>query len=125
VVDVLNRVRGPFKVTAPALAAGLAAIEDRHHAARSRDHNAQWLEWFRLETAALGLDPRPSAGNFVLLRFPGVNGRDAATAQTWLKERGILVRGMASYGLPDCLRVTIGTEAETRAVIAALAEFVA
>ncbi len=125
VVDVLNRMRGPFNVTAPALAAGVAAIEDRDHAARSRDHNAQWLEWFRQETAALGLDPRPSAGNFVLLRFPGQNGHDAVTALAWLKERGILVRGMAAYGLPDCLRVTIGREAETRAVVAALAEFVA
>ena len=125
VADVLNRMRGPFNVTAPALAAGLAAIEDSDHAARSRDHNAQWLEWFRQETAALGLDPRPSAGNFVLLRFPGENGHDAVTALNWLKARGILVRGMAAYGLPDCLRVTIGTEAETRAVVAALAEFVA
>ncbi len=125
VVDVLNRMRGPFNVTAPTLAAGVAAIEDRDHAARSRDHNAQWLEWFRQETAALGLDPRPSAGNFVLLRFPGQNGLDAVTALAWLKERGILVRGMAAYGLPDCLRVTIGTEAEIRAVVAALAEFVA
>jgi len=125
VADVLNRVRGPFNVTAPALAAGVAAIEDRDHATRSRDHNAQWLEWFREQTAALGLDPRPSAGNFVLLHFPGQNGHDAATALIWLKARGILVRGMAAYGLPDCLRVTIGTEAQTRAVVAALAEFVA
>jgi len=125
VADVLNRMRGPFNVTAPALAAGLAAIEDRDHTARSRDHNGQWLEWFRQETSALGLDPRPSAGNFVLLRFPGQNGHDAVAALDWLKERGILVRGMAAYGLPDCLRVTIGTEAETRAVVAALAEFVA
>ncbi len=124
VVDVLNRRRGPFNVTAPALAAGVAAIEDRDHAARSRKHNGQWLEWFRQETAALGLDPRPSAGNFVLLRFPGENGHDAVAALGWLKERGILVRGMAAYDLPDCLRVTIGTEAETRAVVAALAEFV-
>ena len=124
VADVLNRMRGPFNVTAPALAAGLAAIEDRDHAARSRDHNARWLQWFRQETSALGLDPRPSDGNFVLLRFPGGTGRDAGTALAWLKGRGILVRGMAPYGLPDCLRVTIGTETETRAVVAALAEFV-
>ncbi|MDX1576281.1 MAG: histidinol-phosphate transaminase, partial [Kiloniellales bacterium] len=124
VADVLNRMRGPFNVTAPALAAGVAAIEDRDHPARSRDHNARWLEWFREQTAALGLDPRPSAGNFVLLRFPGQNGQSATTALAWLKDRGILVRGMTAYGLPDCLRVTIGTEAETRAVVAALAEFV-
>ena len=124
VADVLNRMRGPFNVTAASLAAGLAAIEDLEHVARSRDHNAQWLAWFREEAAALGLDARPSAGNFVLLRFPGEAGRDAATALAWLKERGILVRGMASYGLPDCLRITIGTEPEMRALAAALGEFV-
>jgi len=123
--DVLHRMRGPFNVTAPALAAGVAAIEDRDHAARSLQHNAEWLEWFRREAAALGLDARPSAGNFVLLRFPEQEGRDAAAALAWLKERGILLRGMAAYGLPDCLRVTIGTERELRAVVKALAEFVA
>ena len=125
VADVLNRMRGPFNVTAPALAAGVAAIEDRDHAARSRDHNAQWLEWFRRETAAMGLDARPSAGNFVLLRFPERDGREAAAALAWLKEHGILLRAMAAYGLPDCLRVTIGTEREIRAVVAALTEFLA
>ena len=46
-----------------------------------------------------------------------------ATALAWLKDRGILLRGMAGYGLPDCLRVTIGTEPELRAVVEALAEF--
>jgi histidinol-phosphate aminotransferase len=123
VVDVLHRVRGPFNVTAPALAAGLAAIQDRAHAEKSREHNARWLAWFREKTAALGLDPQPSAGNFVLLRFPEGGGRDSEAARTWLKDRGILVRGMAAYGLPDCLRVTIGAEAEIRAAVAALAEF--
>ena len=123
VAGVLHRMRGPFNVTAAAQAAGVAALQDAAHGERSREHNARWLAWFREQTLELGLDARPSAGNFVLLRFAEDAGRDAATALSWLEARGILVRGMAAYGLPDCLRVTIGTEAETRAVVDALREF--
>lgn len=122
VADVLHRVRGPFNVSAAAQAAGVAAVQDEAHAERSRTHNNRWLEWFREQTERLGLDPRPSIGNFVLLRFPEDAGCDAATALAALKNRGILVRGMAAYGLADCLRVTIGTEQETRAVVQALSE---
>ncbi len=122
VIDVLNRMRGPFNVGAAALAAGLAAIEDQEHVDRSREHNAEWLEWFSERMKSLGLDPRPSAGNFVLLRFPEGCGHTAEAAQAWLEDRGILVRGMAAYGLPDCLRVTIGTEREMKAVADAFGE---
>ena len=67
----------------------------------------------------------PSVGNFVLLRFPEEPGRDAEAAAQHLKGAGILVRGMAAYGLADSLRVTVGTEADMRAVAEALAGFVA
>jgi histidinol-phosphate aminotransferase len=65
----------------------------------------------------------PSVANFVLVRFPTEAGRDAATALAFLRSRGVLVRGMAGYGLPDCVRVTVGVEEEVRAVIAACADF--
>ncbi len=122
IAGVLNRMRGPFNVGAAAQAAGLAALEDLDHVARSCAHNTRWLEWFRVETAKLGLDPRPSAGNFVLLRCPEGPGRDAASLLAGLKARGVLVRGMAAYGLADCLRVTVGTEEELRAAVGALGE---
>jgi histidinol-phosphate aminotransferase len=122
IAGVLNRMRGPFNVSAAAQAAGVAALEDQAHVARSCAHNARWLEWFRAETAKLGLDPRPSAGNFVLLRCPPETGRDAASLLAGLKARGVLVRGMAAYGLADCLRVTIGTGDELEATVAALGE---
>ena len=64
-----------------------------------------------------------SACNFVLVRFPAAPGRDAAQADAFLKERGIIVRRVESYGLPDCLRVTIGLEEEMRAFAAAMKEF--
>ena len=84
-----------------------------------------WLPWFRDQASALGLKAWPSAGNFVLLGFPTDTARGADAACRFLNERGIIPRRMASYGLPDCLRFTIGGEAEMRAVVEALAAFVA
>jgi len=122
VTDVLNRVRGPFNVPAPAQAAGIAAIADAAHAQRSRAHNARLLPWFAAELHALGLAPQPSAGNFVLVRCPGGSAQ-ADLVLRHLKSEGILVRGMAGYGLPDCLRITIGLEPELAAVVDCLREF--
>ena len=123
VVDVLNRMRGPFNVCAPALAAGTAALLDRGHVERSVAHNTRWLAWFCDEAKQLGLDPTESVGNFALVRFPGEPGRDAAAAAAHLKREGILVRAMGAYGLPNCLRITIGSEPEIRAVAEALTSF--
>jgi histidinol-phosphate aminotransferase len=125
VVDVLNRVRGPFNVSQAAQAAGLAALGDTAHVERSRRHNARWLAWFAEQVRDLGLHPFPSVGNFVLVRFPEDPARAAPAALHYLKEQGILVRAMASYGLPDCVRVTIGSEADMRDVVGALAGFMA
>ncbi len=123
VVDVLNRVRGPFNVSAAALAAGLAAVGDTEFLARSRAHNDQWRAWTRENLQALGLTVPPSAGNFLLVCFAGTDGRDAEAADEFLKGRGIIIRRMAGYGLPDCLRISIGLENEMRAVVSALAAF--
>jgi histidinol-phosphate aminotransferase len=120
VADVLNRVRGPFNVNAAALAAAVAALEDRAHTERARQHNERWLPWFRQELARLGLTAFPSHGNFVLVRFA-----DADAALAFLNARGIIPRRMAAYGLPDCLRITIGTGEEMEAVVAALGDFTA
>jgi histidinol-phosphate aminotransferase len=124
VADVLNRVRGPFNVSQAAQAAGIAAIADRRHPETSRRHNDKWRAWLAGEVAKAGLEACPSAGNFLLTRFPG-GPEDASSAAAALKSRGILVRGMAAYGLADCLRITIGTEEEMLATAAALAEAVA
>ena len=125
VIDVLNRVRGPFNVSQAAQAAGIAAVTDREHVARARRHNTRWRDWLTERLGAAGLHVYPSVGNFILVRFPDAPARDAGAAQAWLKTQGILVRGMAGYGLPDCLRITVGTESETRAVAEALADFMA
>jgi histidinol-phosphate aminotransferase len=123
IVDALNRVRGPFNVNGAALAAGVAAIEDAGHVAAAAAHNARWLPWLTKEISALGIAVPPSVGNFLLLRFPSENGRTAADADRFLSARGFILRGVAAYGLGDCLRMTVGTEEANRGVAAALAEF--
>jgi histidinol-phosphate aminotransferase len=123
VVDVLNRVRGPFNVSQAAQAAGAAAVRDRDHVVRSVAHNARWLAWFSAAMAKAGIEALPSAGNFVLLRFAGGSAQAEAVLAA-AKRQGILLRGMAGYGLPDCLRVTIGSEEDMRATAEALTEAV-
>ena len=107
-----------------ALAAGVAAIRDPSHAETSRRLNARMRPWLARALAELGLEPRPSHGNFLLVRFPRAD-RTAAAALAHLKAEGILVRGMAAYGLPDCLRITVGLEDDCAAVRDALAGFLA
>jgi histidinol-phosphate aminotransferase len=125
IADVLNRVRGPFNVTAPAQAAGVAAIEDVAALARARAHNQRWLPWFSERLSGLGLQLTPSVGNFVLPRFPDDPRRNADAAYAFLQSRGILTRKMGAYGLPQHLRITIGTGEEMETVAAAVAEFMA
>src|SRR6516225_1345348 len=123
IADVLNRVRGPFNVSTPALAAGLAALDDTAALARARAHNDHWQPWFSDQLAALGLPLTPSVGNFVLPRFADEPGSDAEAAFAFLRSRGILTRKMGGYGLPQHLRITIGTGKEMEKVTATLGEF--
>ena len=125
IADVLNRVRNPFNVAAPTLAAGVAALEDVPIFDLTRRHNDYWLAWTSDELTRLGLAVIPSVCNFVLVRFAPVPGADAAAADAFLRSRGLLVRAVGSYGLGDCLRITIGTGEENQAVVRALSDFVA
>ncbi len=117
VADVLNRIRGPFNVGAPSQVAGEAALDDQDFIAASREHNAEWRDWTAARLAALRLTVHPSIANFLLVDFTGRNDRDAEGTRRYLKENGILVRQMGGYGLPNCLRVGIGTGEEMRAVV--------
>ena len=123
VVDVLNRIRGPFNVSTAAQAAGAAAVRDAEFTNRVREHNDRWLPWTSDKLRDLGLSVTDSVGNFVLVCFHDMPDHDAAGANAFLEQNGIIVRMMAGYGLPECLRITIGTESEMAAVIANLARF--
>lgn len=123
IADVLNRIRGPFNVSASAIAAAVAAIGDGAHMEQAVTHNDHWLTWATGELQALGLEVTPSVANFVLIHFPDSQGKSAADADATLSAKGILLRRVERYGFPNALRMTIGTEDENRQVIAALADF--
>lgn len=123
VVDALNRIRGPFNVNGAAIEAGSAAIADEAHVAAAIEHNDKWLAWTTAELEKLGLTVTPSVGNFILIHFPRAAGKTAKEADAFLTQRGLILRAVAAYGLPDALRMTIGSEEANRLVVAALAEF--
>jgi histidinol-phosphate aminotransferase len=123
IVDAINRIRGPFNVNAPAIAAGIAAMRDIAHVERSRAHNTQWLSWLSEEIAKLGLKVTPSVANFVLIHFPDTPGKTATDADAFLTKRGLILRAVGAYKLPNALRMSVGTEEANRLVVAALKEF--
>ena len=117
VADLMNRVRQPFNVNSVALAAATAALDDTDFVRGSFELNrsgmAQLTEGFR----RLGIEYIPSHGNFVSFRM-----KDAADAYRKLLRAGVIVRPIASYGMPQHLRVTIGLESENARFLAALAQ---
>jgi histidinol-phosphate aminotransferase len=123
IVDAVNRVRGPFNVNAPAIAAGIAAIRDTAHVEKARAHNKHWLAWLTEEIRELGLKVTPSVANFVLIHFPETPGRTAKEADAFLTKRGLILRGVAGYKLPHALRMTVGSEEANHLVVAALRDF--
>jgi histidinol-phosphate aminotransferase len=119
VIDVLNRVRPPFNVSLPAQEAGIAALAEPHWVEVGRAHNKTQRARMAAGLTAHGIKVWPSEGNFVLADFGTPEGSAAADAA--LRRRGIIVRAMRSYGLPHCLRITIGTAEECDLVVDALA----
>lgn len=125
IIEACNRIRGPFNVNALAIIAGAAAIGDRAHVDRAVEHNDLWLDRVVDALEGLGLKVTPSVGNFVLVHFPSTPGKTAAEADTYLGARGFVLRGVAGYGLPDALRMTIGSEEANLGAIEALSAFMA
>src|ERR1700722_11325850 len=123
IVDAINRIRGPFNVSIAASDAGIAAIKDTEHQERSREHNTRWLAWLTEEIGKLGLKVTPSVANFVLIHFPDTKGRTAKDAYAFLTARGLILRYVAAYKLPNALRLSVGTEEANRLVVAALKDF--
>jgi histidinol-phosphate aminotransferase len=123
VVGALDRIRGPFNVNQPAIAAGVAAMTDVAHTETAAKHNAQWLPWLAQEIGKLGLTVTPSVANFVLIHFPTAAGHTAADAYAFLSARRLILRRLEPFRLPDALRLSVGTEAANRWVVAALSAF--
>lgn len=123
VSEAVEHIRLPFNTSGPAQAAAIAAMDDDGFQRASVEHVELWRPWLAQQLGGLGLEVTPSAANFVLVRFPQTQGRTAAEAEDFLARRGLLVRGVGGYGLPDHLRITIGLEDHNRALIEALREF--
>jgi histidinol-phosphate aminotransferase len=122
VCDVLNRIRGPFNVSMMQQYTGAAAMRDHAHVERSIAHNEKWKIWLTDEIRKLGLTVNDSVANFILIQFPkGEKGADKADA--FLSARGLILRGVANYGLPDALRLTVGPAEANARVVDALREF--
>lgn len=121
IADVLNRVRQPFNLNAPAMEAAIAALADTAHFVASKAHNDRWRPWLADRLRALGFTVHPSVANFLLV---SMLPHDAEDVRLFLKSQGVLVRQMGSYGLPDCLRITIGTEDELHQLVAGIEAFI-
>jgi len=115
VADVMNRVRQPFNVNSVALAAAVAALDDMEFVARSYAGNLDGMRQIEEGARKLGLEFIPSSGNFITVRV----GKAAEVFKRLLR-RGVIVRPVAGYGLPEHLRITIGTTQENEKFLAAL-----
>ena len=121
IIDVLNRIRGPFNLSNTQLETAEAAMRDQDHVARCRAENTRMRHWLALALAELGVPSDTSMANFVLARFASVD--EAEACDTFLQAQGLIVRRVASYKLPHCLRITIGDESSCRRVAHAIGQF--
>jgi histidinol-phosphate aminotransferase len=127
VIEAINKIRGPFNVTSAAHAGALAALADQDWVNHCREHNTKWRTWLAHEVAKLGnagLRAVPSAANFILVTFPNEGSVTAEAANQFLTAEGYLTRWLPKQGLGHGLRISIGTEEETRGVADALRRFV-
>jgi histidinol-phosphate aminotransferase len=123
VAEAVERIRLPFNTSIASQAAAIAALGDTEFHARTLDLTETWRPWLIQQLAGIGLDVVPSCANFVLVGFPATGVRTAKAAEAFLAARGLLVRGVGGYGLPDHLRITVGLEAHNRAVVEGLSDF--
>lgn len=121
IIDVLNRVRGPFNLSTAQLDVAEAAVRDQDFVAKCRNENARLRSWLAVALAELGVPSDTSMANFVLARF--ASQEEVEACDTFLQEQGLIVRRVAGYKLPHCLRITIGDEASCRRVAHAVAQF--
>jgi histidinol-phosphate aminotransferase len=114
--DLMNRVRQPFNVNSLALAAATAALGDAKFVAKSVKMNRSGMAALERSFKRLGLEYIPSCANFITFRVPR-----AAAVYDKLLRNGVIVRPVAGYGLPEHLRVTVGTPKENERFLGALA----
>ena len=121
IIDVLNRIRGPFNLSNTQLETAEAAVRDQEYVNRCRADNAKMRHWLAQSLAEMGIPSDISLANFILARFSSPD--EAEACDLFLQSQGLIVRRVTSYNLPHCLRITIGDEASCRRVSHAIAQF--
>ncbi|WP_439103259.1 histidinol-phosphate transaminase [Celeribacter marinus] len=121
IIDVLNRVRGPFNLSEPQLAAAEAAVRDTAWVEKCRLDNARLRAWMAEALMEHGVPSDTSCTNFILARFHSQS--EAEACDDFLKSNGLIVRRVAGYGLPNCLRITVGDESSCRRVAHTIGQF--
>lgn len=121
IIDVLNRIRGPFNLSTAQLDVAEAAVRDQDWVAKCRGENARMRAWLAGALAELGVPSDTSMANFILARFSSPEEAEACDA--FLQAQGLIVRRVAGYKLPHCLRITVGDESSCRRVAHAVAQF--
>ena len=121
IIDVLNRVRGPFNLSNTQLDTAEAAVREQDHLQRCRTDHAKMRNWLAEALAELGIPSDTSLANFILARF--ASAEEAEACDIFLQKQGLIVRRVAGYNLPHCLRITVGDEASCRRVAHAIAQF--
>jgi histidinol-phosphate aminotransferase len=120
-VDVLNRIRGPFNLSQSALDAAEAAMRDLEYTNHCRAENEKWRTWLANGLSEIGVPSDVSQANFILARFS--NQDEAERCDAYLQSNGLVVRRVGGYNLPNALRITVGDESACRHVLAAVREF--
>ena len=121
IIDILNRIRGPFNLSTIALAAANSALGDLDYVDKCRNENSRLREWLSNALSNLGLESDKSDANFILARFKGAE--EAAACYKFLYADGLIVRQVANYNLPNCLRITIGDEAACKRIHSSVRSF--
>ncbi|MEX0365753.1 MAG: histidinol-phosphate transaminase [Ruegeria sp.] len=121
IIDVLNRIRQPFNLSATALAAAEAAVRDRDYVDFCQAENARLRVWLADALAELGMPSDASCTNFILARF--ADRAEAEACDGYLQSQGLIVRRVAGYNLPNALRITVGDEQACARVVAAVKAF--
>lgn len=121
IIDVLNRIRGPFNLSTTQLETAEAAVRDQDWVTKCRSENARMRHWLAEALAEVGVPSDVSMANFVLARFASTE--EAEACDEFLQGQGLIVRRVASYKLPHCLRITVGDEASCRRVAHAVGQF--
>jgi histidinol-phosphate aminotransferase len=121
VIDVLNRIRGPFNLSTTQLETAEAAVRDQDFVAKCRTENTRMRSWLANALAEVGVPSDTSMANFILARF--ASQEEAEACDAFLQKQGLIVRRVAGYKLPHCLRITIGDESSCRQVAHAVAQF--